>query len=432
MIKILSGGPLEGKVKAPPSKSYTQRALIASSLAKGRSRIVHPSNSDDALILRNALPLFGIRISGHDTWEVEGIERPSVPEDVVDCGLSGATIRFLISFSSQTEPGYTVLTGGRGLRRRPMGPLLDAIAQLGGWAVSTKGDGAPPIVVRGGGLKGGHARISARLSSQFVSSVLLSSPVSKSDTKLLVEHLVSKPYVDMTLAVMKEFGAEFERAGYREFLVKAKGYSPCEFKVPGDFSSISFFVVGALMTAGRVEIDNIRMDLPQADSKIVDIARAVGGEVELLDDRLTVVGPEKLSKGEFDLRDCPDLLPAVAILGLKSPVLIRGVAHARVKESDRLSALANELRKLGAKVEEFKDGLSVMPGERPREEAMLDGWGDHRIVMALSIACHSLGVKCPITDEGAVSKSYPGFFSDFRKLGGIIGEGMEGDGKEEV
>lgn len=432
MIRVLSSGPLEGRVEGPPSKSYTQRALIASSLAEGRSRIIRPSYSDDALILKDALSLFGIKITGHDVWVVEGIRSPLVPNDVINCGLSGATIRFLISFSSQTKPGYTVLTGGEGLRRRPMGPLLDTIAQLGGWAVSTKGDGTPPVVVKGGGLRGGEARISARLSSQFVSSLLLSSPVSKGDTRLLVEDLVSKPYVDMTLAVMKEFRAEVERVGYREFSVSVKGYEPSKFMVPGDFSSISFFVVGALMTAGRVEIDNIRMDLPQADSKIINIARAMGGKVELLDDELIVIGPESLSGGEFDLKDCPDLLPAVAILGLKSPVLIKGVAHARVKESDRLHALAQELRKLGAKVDEFEDGLSVRPGERPKEEVVLNGWGDHRIVMALTIACHSLGVKCSITDEKSVSKSYPDFFSDFSRLGGIIGEGLEGNGEEEV
>jgi 3-phosphoshikimate 1-carboxyvinyltransferase len=418
-IKVASKGPMEGRIKAPSSKSYTQRAMIAAALSYGRSEVVNPSSSDDSITMRRALELYGIEIEGsRDVWRVRGRE-PLPPSDIVNCGLSGATIRFLTSFSAQTAHGYSVLTGEEGLRRRPMGPLLDAINGLGGWAISSQGNGLPPIIVRGGKLKGGMVKMSGALSSQFVSSVLLASPASMNETEIEVERLVSKPYVDMTLAVMKGFGADVERDGYTRFVVRPSGYRPSRFKVPGDFSSASFFLVGAALTEGRVMIEGLDVSLPQADSKVIDVLKEIGAEIRMGENEVEVKGTGTITGGKFDLTDSPDLMPVVAILGLKAPIEIRGVAHVRVKESDRLLAMAAELKKLGADVKETDDGIKVAPSKLV-EEVKLSGWKDHRIVMALTIASHVLGLKATIGDAESVSKSYPEFFDHFKALGGNI------------
>ncbi len=420
-VRIEYKKPLQGSVTAPASKSYTQRALIASSLAYGESEIENPSLSDDSIVMKNALKLYGVNLSEEDNkWIVKGGEI-NAPNDIVRCGLSGATIRFLTAFSAQTKGGYSVLTGDEGLRRRPLAPLLNAINALGGWAVSARENGKPPVIIRGGRLKGGKVRISGKLSSQFVSALLLSSPVSKEDTLIEVEDLVSKPYVDMTIATMSYFNAKVKRRGYEEFYVKALEYSPSKFKVPGDYSSASFLLVGALLTEGDVTIKGLNPGLPQADFKIVEIIREVGGKVIERGDEIRVLGTRDIVGGRFDLSNSPDLLPIVAVIGLKSktPVEITGVTHTRIKESDRITAISSELRKLGAKVEEKEDGLIVHP-IREAKECVLKGWGDHRIVMALTIACLSLNVKCLISDPGSINKSYPNFFDDLSQLGAEI------------
>lgn len=414
---------ISGKVRAPPSKSYSHRAIIAASMTDGECVIENVSKSDDVLATINACKKFGASIAEEgDKLIVEGFSTPKAPDDVVNVQNSGTTLRIMTGVSCLIQSGYAVLTGDESIRRRPMQPLLDALNMLGGECWSTRLNGCAPIIVKGGGLKGGNAWMTGRISSQFVSSILFSSPKALSDTTLTIQgELVSRPYVDASINVLERFGVRIEREGYRVFRIPPQqNFKPTRFVVPGDFGLASFMMAAALMTNGSVTVEGLSQDLPQADAAIVDILIEMGADVKLDYDsgRVSVSGGGKLRGGSFNLSDSPDLLPVVAVLATKceGTVEITGVEHARVKESDRVSALAHTLSKIGMNVREMVDGLSITRGKLVKH-ALLDPKGDHRLFMAYCLLGLILEEGCTVLGAESASVSYPNFLRDLASLG---------------
>ena len=408
-------GRLEGSVKVPPSKSYTHRAVLMASLSEGSSTISNALFSRDTKATMAACRSMGAELKeSGSTIRVEGT-LPRTPEDVVNVENSGTTLRFMTSAFAAAPDGYVVLTGDTSIRRRPMQPLLDTLRELGVEAWSTRRNGCAPVVVKAGGIAGGSATIRGDVSSQFVSSLLISAPMAKSETSLVVADAVSRPYIEATLTLSRHFGIKIEREGYARFLVApGQRYGRADFTVPADFSSASFIVAAVGLAGGRVVLEDLNPDLPQGDSAILGIASAMGVRVI---EGLSMVTVEsdggRLKGGTFNLGDTPDLLPVVAALALKSetPVEVVGTAHARFKETDRIAILASELSKLGVRIEERPDGLKISPGGDVRP-ALLDAHDDHRMFMAFSLASMLVPGGIPVMGAESLDVSYPGFLED--------------------
>jgi len=420
--RVLSRGSLTGRVKPPPSKSYTHRSVVLASLAEGESRLTNVLFSRDTKATISACTAMGARLTASgDGMSIVGV-KPRAPEDVVNVENSGTTLRFMTSVLSLAKEGDSVLTGDSSIRSRPMQPLLDALGSLGVRAWSAPNNGRAPIIVKGGGMKGGETKIRGDISSQFVSSLLISSPMAESSTTITVEDAVSRPYLEATLATMKNFGVEVEREAFSEFEVAPASYEPGNFAVPSDFSSASFIMAAATVTGGSVRLDGINDEYPQGDSAILEILKSMGVKVVTNGNSVTIEAQGgRLKGGKFDLRDTPDLLPVVSVLALRcdSPVEIVGTAHARFKETDRIAGMASELKKLGVEAKERSDGLLIPPPSRLRS-APLDAHDDHRMFMALSIASLQIPEGAPILGVESLDVSYPSFLEDLESLGATI------------
>ena len=412
---------LIGEIEAPPSKSYTHRAYAAALLSHGSTRIANPLRSRDTDATLRSCILLGAETRDMDGGVILEGGDLKTPEDVIDVENSGTTLRLFTAISSLIPRGYAILTGDESIRRRPMKPLLDALKDLGAECWSSKLDGTAPIIVRGGGLRGGETRISGEVSSQFISALLYASTRSRLGARIIVEgDPVSKPYIDASIEVLKRFGFKIRRDGYSVFEVDGcQSGRPCDFRIPGDFSSAAFFLAGACLTEGDVRVRGLDPRLPQADSAIIDFLSRFGGCVEYSGDVVRVWGAGVECGGELDLRDCPDLLPLIAVLAARSRdrVIIRGVGHARFKESDRLDSMAVELRKLGVEVKVLDDGLEVRGAGRLRGGCVLDAHGDHRVFMALTILAASTSEGCIIEGAETIEISYPQFLEHARILG---------------
>jgi 3-phosphoshikimate 1-carboxyvinyltransferase len=415
---------VNGFVEAPPSKSYTHRAVILAALSNGLSKINRPLLARDTNATIEAVKAIGAEVTIHGaSLSVKGVDRPQTPEDVIDAENSGTTIRIMTSVAALTPSGYTVLTGDSSLRQRPMQPLLDALAHLGVRCWSTRLNGKPPIVVQGGGIKGGHAVIRGDISSQFISSLLIATPFADSDTTIQVAgKLVSRPYVEATLHTIREFGGKIASPSEGIFHIPhGQRYISREVDIPGDFSSAAFILASAALTGGEVEVGNLSLQQPQADNRIIQILRELGAEVEVKEGTVRVRGSKDMLRGGvFNLSDSPDLLPVVAVLGLRcrDGVEVRGVAHARYKETDRLTVLAEELSKLGAEVMLYEDGLKIKGGALKR--CILDSRGDHRLFMAFCLAGLAAQSGCEVLGAESVDVSYPTFIEDMKKLGASL------------
>ncbi|MEM3692328.1 MAG: 3-phosphoshikimate 1-carboxyvinyltransferase, partial [Candidatus Korarchaeum sp.] len=420
MIEVLPS-VIEGSVLAPPSKSYSHRALAISLICERRSEIEGVSTSRDVAATLNAISMMGanIEVKGEGSGlkvSVDPPERPKVPNDVVDCEGSGTTIRFFAAISTLTEDGYTVLTGNESLRRRPMGPIIGAIMRLGGWAISTRMNGLPPLVVRGGGLRGGYVELDGSISSQFFSGLMIASTRFHEGIRLKpMGELVSEPYVRMTEEVLRRSGARVELG--EEIEVDPVRPKKLEFRVPGDFGLAAPLMAMASITGGRVRVEGLDRFLPQADSLVLELLREFGVQVREGDNYVSVEGMPKEAV-RINLKDAPDLLPVACVLAasVEGTSEIRGVAHARVKESDRVRNMALELSKMGTWVQELEDGLLIRGG-RLRGGVRLSPHGDHRILMALVALAAAADEGCVIEDEGCVADSYPSFLEDSIKLG---------------
>ncbi len=419
----VSQGRLEGAVSLPPSKSYTHRAVLMASLSDGRSEVSNVLFSRDTNATIAACKAMGavIEQSGN-TLTIAGTS-PRIPEDVVNVENSGTTLRFMTSTFAAAPEGFVVLTGDSSIRRRPMQPLLETLKELGVDAWTTRGNGCAPVVVKAGGIKGGSATIRGDVSSQFVSSLLISTPMASHDTSLAVADAVSRPYIEATLTLSRLFGVNVEREAYTRFDIEAgQKYRHADFAVPADFSSASFIVAAVGLVGGRVTLQNLNASLPQGDSAILKIAEGMGVKVREGGNSVTVESDgSKLKGGTFNLGDTPDLLPVVAALALRSesPVEVVGTAHARFKETDRIAILAKELSKLGVKIEERRDGMKIFPGPEMRR-VLLDAHDDHRMFMAFSLASMLVPGGIPVVGAESLDVSYPTFLKDIERLGAKV------------
>ena len=416
---------INGTIRCPSSKSYTHRAIVIASLVEAQSIITNILIARDTLATLTACRSLGANIiHNNNTLRIEGKRRFDPPDNIVNAENSGTTIRFLTVMSALVNKGYTVLTGDESLRKRPMQPMLDALQQLGVQCYSTKMNGTPPLIVRGGGIKGGTAVIDGSISSQFISALLISCIYADTDVTLKVKgYQVSAPYIDATLAIMKAFGVILkQRNKFSEYHICNDEYKSTFFDIPADFSTAALIIAAGVLAGNHLTIQGINFSLPQADSYIIEIIKSMGGKIKV--DRqkgeVIVQGSSNLSGGNFDLTNSPDLLPVVSVLALKSTKTVRimGIAHARLKETDRVSNIAIELAKFGAKVKELEDEITITP-PTVIKNASVEAYNDHRLFMAFTIAS-MLTEKSTVTGAESVDVSYPNFIQDMVDLGADI------------
>ncbi|HET8947128.1 MAG TPA: 3-phosphoshikimate 1-carboxyvinyltransferase, partial [Candidatus Polarisedimenticolia bacterium] len=364
---------VRARLTAPPSKSVTQRALLIASLCPGRSRLLRPLLGEDGLLLRDALAACGAGIvaCGAEAadLEVQGGEAARNAGTALMLGNAGTAMRFLAARLA-VEPDPRLLDGGPRMRQRPIEDLLGALRGLGMEAESVRGNGCPPIRVGGGRPRGGAVTLSGARSSQFVSALLMAAPRLEQGIDVGIEGaLVSQPYVDLTASVMRRFGVEVRRMPERFAVAPGQAYHAAEVAIEGDWSSASYLFAAAAIVPGRVEVEGLDPGSSQGDAGILELLRRMGCRVEANAGRspdggkVTVEGPDRLRAVEADLAGMPDLAPTVAVLALfaDGASRIRGVPHLRLKESDRLAALAAGIVALGGEAETHEDGLTIRP-----------------------------------------------------------------------
>jgi 3-phosphoshikimate 1-carboxyvinyltransferase len=416
---------ISGVLRCPPSKSYTHRAIAIASLAEGESRIMMPLISRDTLATISASTAMGVSIDRQRSGLIiKGKHILNTPSNIIDAENSGTTIRIFAVMAALAGTGFTILTGDASLRKRPMQPALDALGQLGVVCYSSRMNGLAPLLIKGGGIQGGSVIINGNMSSQFLSSLLISTIYAKSPVSIHVKgQQVSKPYVDSTIATMKAFGVAIDyKRDFLEYRIKNKEYKAGQFNVPADFSTAAMILAAGVLAGGSITISGLNFLLPQADSKILDILNDMDAQVCVNRTRgeVKVTGSSLLKGGTFDLTDSPDLLPVLSILALKArtPVEISGIAHARLKETDRVSNIASQLKKFGAKVIEQHDQLLIIAPKVPKN-SRIQTFNDHRLFMAFTIAS-LLTEKTEVEGAESIDVSYPGFLQDLVQLGAKI------------
>ncbi|MDQ2049190.1 3-phosphoshikimate 1-carboxyvinyltransferase [Natronolimnohabitans sp. A-GB9] len=416
---------VEGTARAPPSKSYTHRAILAAGYAD-RATVRDALWSADTQATAGAVERFSGDVERADdgTLEIDGFDgRPAVPADVINCENSGTTMR-LVTAAAALADGTSVLTGDESLRSRPQGPLLEAVSDLGGEAYSTRRNGQAPLVVTGP-ISGGEVSIPGDVSSQYITALLMAGAVTDEGIEIDLEtDLKSAPYVDITLEVLEDFGVEARKTDAGFAVDGGQSYAPAggEYAVPGDFSSISYPLAAGAIAGDNDEGVRIEGANPsaQGDTAIVDIVDRMGADVEWDREAGVIdVSSAPLTGIEVGVEDTPDLLPTIATLGAVADgdTHITDAEHVRYKETDRVSAMADELGKLGVVTTEEHDSLTIHGGESTLEGATVSGRGDHRIIMALALAGLVADGETIIEGADHVDVSFPGFFGLLEDLG---------------
>ena len=412
---------LSATVRIPGSKSITHRAIIAAGLANGESLLQDFLECEDTLYTANALKALGVNISYEGkSMRVAGTGgkfRPASIRKRLYLGNSGTSFRLLLSVVALCR-GEFLLTGTKRMLKRPIGPLVTALKQLGVEVSCVGNNGCPPVFVKADGIRGGVVSIPGDKSSQFVSSLLLSGPYAGNDIEIkLAGELVSKPYVDISIGVMAQFGVRVERNGYRYFRIPSgRDYSPREVSIQGDASSASYFWAAAAVTGGTVATENIHpYATRQGDIRFLDILERIGCVIEKGLDRVVVHGGV-LSGVDVDMSCMPDMVPTLAAIALfaEGKTTIRNVSHLNHKESDRLRAIALEWGRMGGRVEELPDGL-IIHGGGPLSGTVVDPHNDHRLAMSMAVVGLNVsGIR--IREESCVNKSFPAFWELWDKL----------------
>lgn len=416
--------PVRGIARVPGSKSITNRALLIAGLADGESTLTGALFSDDTTYMAGALQALGIDVAADEEAERFVVQGGSgtFPANEADIfiGNSGTTMRFVTAALALGHGRYRI-DGMPRMRQRPIAPLLDALNQLGSNAVSEDGTGCPPVVVTANGLRGGFAAMAGNLSSQYFTGIMQAAPYARQDTTIDVRgELVSKPYLAITADVMKAFGVDLAFSSFDDkqlVIPSGRRYQGRVYQIEPDASNASYFFAAAAITGGRIQVDGLGYGSKQGDLGFVSVLEAMGCRIELTNDTTVVEGPSDgvLHSGRFDFKAISDMSQTVAAIApfADGPVTFYGVAHNRVKETDRIAAVATELRKLGQVVEEFEDGLTIHP--RPVQAAEIATYDDHRMAMSFAIT----GLRVPgvsILDPGCVAKTFPNFFARLEEL----------------
>lgn len=421
MIEIKPLKTINATITVPGSKSITQRALIAAALADGESSLIGPLASEDTAYTSAALQSMGISVDSSGTdWEIKGTGgRIATPGKDIFLGNNGTATRFLTSVAALGH-GEFIIVGEKRMEERPIDPLMKALA---GWGVdikSIKGTGCPPLAIQANGINGGKTILPEGKSSQYLSSLLLVAPYARNKAMLTVEGEVpSKPYVTMTLAVMKSFGIDVKASdNLNDFEISQGKYQARSYQIEGDASSASYFFAAAAITGGTVTLTNVPQVSLQGDTALIKMLEQMGCTVSY-GNGITLTGPEQLRGIEVDMGDCPDVAPTLAIVAsrAKGRTIIKNIEHLRIKECDRINAVATELAKMGAKVKEQKDALIIegLDPETPMHGAEIETYNDHRIAMCFGVA----GLAVPgvtIIEETCVKKSFPDFWERFNLL----------------
>ncbi|MGW2698690.1 3-phosphoshikimate 1-carboxyvinyltransferase [Streptomyces sp. NPDC001340] len=405
-------------VDIPGSKSITARALFLAAAADGVSTLVRPLRSDDTEGFAEGLVRLGYRVGRTpDAWQVDGRPQgPALAEADVYCRDGATTARFLPTLAAAGHGTYRFDASPQ-MRRRPLGPLTRALRDLGVDLLHEEAEGHHPLTVRAAGVEGGEVVLDAGQSSQYLTALLLLGPLTRTGLRIRVTDLVSAPYVEITLAMMRAFGVEVVRSG-DVFEVPPGGYRATTYAIEPDASTASYFFAAAAVTPGReVIVPGLGAGALQGDLRFVEVLRRMGAEVDVAADRTTVRGTEVLHGLTVNMRDVSDTMPTLAAIApfASGPVRIEDVANTRVKECDRLEACAENLRRLGVDVATGPDWIEIRPGT-PLPDVGIKSYGDHRIVMSFAVT----GLRTPglsYDDPGCVRKTFPGFHEAFAALG---------------
>ncbi len=433
--------PLNAAVRVPGSKSLTNRALLIAALANGKTKLTNALFSDDSKYFAQALQTLGFDIQldeKNSEMTVQGLggKIPAARADLF-IGNAGTAARFLSAFLTLAHGEY-ILDGDSRMRERPIGELADALGQLGCdiqplQKVESGQQVCPPVRISASGLKGGKTKLAGDISSQFLSALLMVSPYAKSQIEIeLTTELNSKPYVDMTIAIMKDFGVEVQRNGYQSFTIPITNYQPpvsslqspisnyelpiTNYPIESDASAASYFFAAPAICGGTVKVENISRNSVQGDIKFLDVLTQMGCTAEETDHCLLVIGHAELRGVDVNLRDLPDTAQTLAAIApfADSPTRIRGIASARHKETDRIHATCAELARLGVQVDEHEDGMTIYPC-KTFQPATIQTYNDHRMAMAFSL----IGLRfdgVTIENPSCVSKTFPNFFEVLETL----------------
>ena len=414
--------PVTGEATTPPSKSYTHRAVILASLAAGETTIENPLLSDDTLYTIDACRSLGagikqdggsLRITG-----TGGQIRVARNRQKIFVGNSGSTIRMVAPLAALSQ-SKVIFDGDSRLCQRPIGDLLSALEGLGVSALSLSNNAYPPIEVRGGNFSGGEVTIPGRVSSQHISGLLMVAPYTEDGIKINIsDGLRSKPYIDITLDVMRDFGVKAINHNYKEFMVKGgQKYKAGHYRIEGDYSSAAYFFSAGAIGGKPVTVTNLKADSAQGDKYLLDIFSEMGCSVEYQKEKVKISRHKELKGATVDMGDYPDIVQTLAVVAAYAhdKTEITNISRLRFKESDRIGDTAAELTKMGIRVD-VNDDTMVVYGGKPKGTE-IEAHADHRMVMSLAIAALFAEGGSVITGAEAVTKSYPQFFADLTKLG---------------
>jgi 3-phosphoshikimate 1-carboxyvinyltransferase len=424
MKNISKSGPLDATVTAPPSKSYSVRALLLAAMSRGNTTVRNCLDADDTRYALEAIRSLGFDVAGSVQREVTiGPRRTMSANEVpIFIGNAGTAMRFLTGWLAFT-PGRFILDGEERMRERPIGDLVSVLSSIDAEVEYVGQEGFPPLRIRGKRMRGGFdVTISAETSSQFVSALMLGGATLPDGITLRLSSQASAPYIDITADILQSFGANVTRDG-DVIRVRAGNLERSDYTVEGDYSSASYWFAAAAAAGGTVRVRGLAIPTAQGDAGFLDILNAMGCRVEVGSGEISVTGTGRLTGGTFDCNGTPDIVPTLAAIAplASSPVEIVNVANLRVKESDRIATVASELRRLGATVDERPDGLLIQSGWSDAP-ATIETHNDHRIAMAFAIAGLARG-NVTIGKDQVVTKSYPRFWRDLAALGASTAAG---------
>ena len=410
---------LSGEIRIPGSKSHTIRALIFALLAEGESILEKPLDSEDTKSCLEMILNFGARFKeSGNSWNIEGRGgKLLVPEDVVNIGNSGTSLYLGMGLAAITE-GCTIFTGDHQIRNRPAETLLKSFADLGAETFSSRGNGKPPLIIRGP-IKGGHTSIEA-VTSQYLTSLLISAPLASGNTEIDIPLLYEKPYVTMTLKWLDDLGIEYNNDNYKKISIKgSQTYKNFKKYIPADFSSAAFFIVAATITKSEITLRGLDFNDSQGDKELVDILINMGADIKISKDIITIKG-SKLKGGTYDLNSIPDALPALSVAACfaEGQTKLMNVPQARLKETDRIAVMYKELSAMGADIQELEDGLIIK--KSLLKGGSLNGHYDHRVVMALSAAGLAAKGDTTISTAESAAVTFPAFFKMMLNIGAKI------------
>ncbi len=419
-MKVLQLAPLtkptKTTIKIPGSKSYTNRALFIAVMSDAKVKIINPLISDDTRAMVDCLKTLGGSISEKkNDIEVSG-NLKNIPNRLYDLNahLSGTTLRFLLALST-VIPGTKIISGEEGLNKRPIAELVDGLTQLGARIEYLDKKGYPPLKVSSAKLNEGKIKIKGSISSQYISALLMTAPLAGEITIEVIEPQISKPYIDMTIDIMEKFGVWVENDNYTKYTIPSgQKYSAKKYEVEGDLSSAGYFLAIAALTKSTITLKNINPNSKQADIRLIKILEGMGNNILVGKNEITIIG-KGVKSTSVDMANCPDQIQTLAVLAsfAKGVTKISGIQSLRIKETDRIFALTQELKKMGIKTLATKNVLTIYGGN-PRS-ATIETYGDHRMAMSFAIAgCKISGIA--IKNSAVVSKTYPQFWEDLKKM----------------